>query len=79
MGERFVCYAADAAGVGHIVCPIVRTLLDGKFALEDWILQHFPHLEDDVTTAHYSGSKRPLITRHAWLDSLIAHYEALGD
>lgn len=74
--EQFICIAAyglRSGGVSRIIKPIIKKLLDGHTTLEDWLDDKHKIHEVHVQCARYQE------TRHAWLDHLIAHYEALGD
>ena len=64
----------------------VAALLDGEFGLCDWLLKRgFVTLEENRSirdSERMAGTEvmvKLQATRHAWLDHLIAHYEALGD
>ena len=70
--REFICHAAVDAGVGDIVKPIVHSLLDHKASLGTW-------LEDNGVNCPWNDMPKLQATRKAWLDHLIAHYEARGD
>lgn len=72
--EDCVCYAAGFAGpqVYAIVQPIIKRLLNGSTFLGRWLLKHH---DIDV----WLNQRKYQQTRHAWVDHLITHYEALGD
>lgn len=70
-----ICYAATSAGVGHIVCPIIMNLLRPHSSLGAWIVDKI----GKPLGESQEKMRKLQATRHAWLDHLIAHYEALGD
>jgi hypothetical protein len=64
----------------------VASLLNGQFGLCDWLLNRGyvtlnenRSLRDSERMAGTEVMVKLQATRHAWLDHLIAHYEALGD
>lgn len=69
-----VCYAAIQAGddVYDIVSPIIQQLLGGCSYLGSW-LRHYHGINVGPDIRRYQ------LTRHAWVDHLIAHYESIGD
>lgn len=75
--ERYCCLAAARCGstVHSIVRPILCDLLEGYAALETWIVNRTGETLDTL----FDGNEKMQITRHAWLDHLIAHYESMGD
>lgn len=78
--KRFICHAADEAGVAHIVRPLLAGLLDGHATLEGWLTAHHPRRTRARGGFFDPGlSRTGHRTRHAWLDHLIAHYESKGD
>lgn len=51
---------------------ILGNLLDGRYTLERWLIEFYPHLDT-------SCKDMMNVTRLAWLDHLIEHYESIGD
>lgn len=76
--NQFICCAAGEAGVRATVEPIIEKLMnpDGRkincSTFEAWLQKRH-----NIDTA--SDPRKIQRTRHAWLDHLIAHYEALND
>ena len=65
------CDAASMAGVYSIVSPILIRLLGGPRTLGGWLFDRGNYEPRDTVKMQ--------ATRHAWLDHLIEHYEALND
>lgn len=83
-GYRYICHAAKSAGVDDIVIPIITNLLGRRNCLEDWIRDSglVKNFSNGVYPAEYTWNAFLLkmqITRKAWLESLIAEYELIGD
>ena len=70
--REFVCIAAGPGKAGRVVKTIIRDLIAPCITLEGW-------LSDRVEENVYGNPRRMQITRHAWLDHLISHYESIGD
>jgi len=75
--ERFVCVAILEAPNIRVMDKrkaryIVQCLLGGHESLEGW-------LNATHQIRAYDERCKAQITRHAWLDHLINHYESIGD
>ena len=81
--ERFVCLALRVARIPNKKAEdcrkIIERLLGDHETLEDWLianghvdLSHMDQWSDDYVIKIQT-------TRRAWLDHLIAHYQAKGD
>lgn len=73
---EYICYAIDRTR-----CPkvdrekaknIIADLLDGYLTLGSWLAYEKEIVNDRC-------GKKMQVTRHAWLDHLIEHYESIGD
>lgn len=73
---EYICYAIDktrcSVGDKDRARDIIMELLDDNYTLGSW-LDRVKGIENDR-----HGVKMQ-VTRHAWLDHLIAHYESIGD
>ena len=79
--HSYICWAAiDVLPLADAdrVTGVVLRLLNGNSSLETWL---YRNLGVDLDTSAYSpnGQARMQVTRLAWLDHLIEHYESLGD
>ena len=68
--DYYCCDAARTAGVFATVSPILSRLISDHFGLETWLNARGYDPSDEVKLQE---------TRHAWLDHLIEHFEALND
>ena len=73
--SEFVCLAALRAGreVPDLVVPIIQRLLGDRFTLGAWLMV-LGYTQEQVLNV-----RQMQLTRHAWLDHLINHYESQGD
>lgn len=73
--REFVCLAALIAGseVHDLVVPIIQRLLGDRYTLQSWLMAL------GYTQEQTLNVRQMQITRHAWLDHLINHYESQGD
>jgi hypothetical protein len=67
-----VCGAAMYAGVYNKVKCIIMDLIKPYLYLGNWLKEKYK-----IQANH--DMRRYQITRHAWVDHLIEHYESLGD
>lgn len=77
--ERYICYAISRIKAPHADIRrakwIVQSLLHPHLSLEGWLTR-----TQGVNTAYSNeGNAKMQVTRQAWLDHLIEHYEAQGD
>jgi hypothetical protein len=89
-GIRFICIAVDdlqycnsngiciTKAMRDKICRLIDKRLEGRPSLSTWLHHYHPEL--------FNGSKSIMAyerkmqqTRHAWLDSLIAEFQAMGD
>ena len=72
--NTYICYAASSCSpeVREKVVPIIGELLEPYAYLDTWLMSKhgIDTFQDRVKTQ---------VTRHAWLDHLVQHYEAQGD
>ena len=71
--SHFICWAAADAKVARKVKPIVMRLLRPHQTFGDWLRY------EQIAMNPWEQPRKMQVTRHAWLDHLIAHYEAKGD
>ena len=73
---EYICYAIDQtrcyARDKRKATEIIMKLLDNNYTFGSW-LENVKEIENDRV-----GEKMQ-VTRHAWLDHLIEHYESIGD
>lgn len=75
-----ICFAIDDLNCDkpskEMACKIVQGRLGGRMFLSGWLTQELGITLDIDKPEQRSKLQR---TRHAWLDSLIAEFEAKGD
>ena len=82
MAQRFICLVIDQANVGPYrdqakVKAMLSDRLKGHGTLENWLeVEHGIICYSPWQTKYVD---KMLITRHAWIDSMIAEFQAKGD
>ena len=73
---EYICYAIDKTRCSGTdkdrARDIIMELLDDNYTLGSW-------LEREEGIANDRHGVKMQVTRHAWLDHLIEHYESIGD
>lgn len=69
---EYICHAAGHLGFTDIP-PIIEELLYPRKSLGGW-LYHYHRIHPNS-----DNDEKMQITRQAWLDHLIEHYESIGD
>ena len=92
IGENFICYAIERARGNRLISAadfnraigIISDRLDDHGTLERWLMSYH---NIQIVQRQGCGCKkvyieyrnRMQVTRHAWLDSLIAEFQSKGD
>jgi hypothetical protein len=83
--EEYICHAIEKLyGDMKITLrdrnrnkKIIRDRLDGVISYETWLIRNYK-INLEISDYHKRSDKLQ-VSRHAWLDSLIKEFEAIGD
>ena len=93
-GQRYLCLALESAWYHRkfskrdlrLAKGMIAEKLDGSTTLEEWLEKHHNIVELDYPYGSWAAEmeyenylSKMQVTRHAWVDSMIAEYQKKGD